>query len=69
MSASASPSTSIVISADAHVAGVQHAEDGFLLEAVRAFLAGDGVFHWEEGDGAFDADALGRDGEVVVGGG
>ena len=45
---------------------VDHVEDSFLLEAVGAFAACEGYFHGEEGQGAFDADALGGDFYVVV---
>lgn len=39
--------SSSAAASDPYVAGIDHAEDGFLFEAVRAFLAGDGDFHGE----------------------
>ena len=58
----AAPSSSSRAAVNEHVAGIDHAEYGFLFEAVRAFGAGDGVFHGQERDGAFDADAFRSDG-------
>lgn len=43
-----------------------HIQDGGLLETMRAFAAGDGVFVGEEGEWAFDAYALAGDGYVIV---
>ena len=40
--ASSAPRAAVV---NDHVAGVDHAEYGIFLEAVRAFGAGDGVLH------------------------
>lgn len=45
-----------------NVARGNHAEDGFLLETVRAFLRRDGVFHREQGERAFYTDAFGCNG-------
>ena len=49
-----------------HVAGIDHAEYGFLFEAVGAFGAGDGILHGQQRDGTFYADAFRSDGQIIV---
>ena len=49
-----------------HVAGIDHAEDGIFLEAVRAFGAGDGVLHGQQGDGTLYANAFRSHGQIIV---
>jgi len=46
-------------------AAVKHVFDRRALETVGTFGAGDGVLEWEEGERAFEGDALSLDGEVI----
>ena len=48
------------------VAGIDHAEYGFLFETVGAFGAGDGVLHGQQRDGTFYTDAFRSDGQIIV---
>ncbi len=52
---------------DCHMisAAVKHVFDRRALETVGTFGAGDGVLEWEEGERAFEGDALSLDGEVI----
>lgn len=45
---------------------VNHSHDSLFFKAMRAFLAADGILHGEQSDGAFSANPLRCDFEVVI---
>ncbi len=53
-------------SRDLQPAGVDKFHDCVPLKAVRASLAADGLFHGQQGNGALDADSLGRNFEIII---